>query len=43
MKLIEMGIKVSTWSIVANGPTGVVYDLTREEFEARREEIVERQ
>lgn len=41
-KLENIGIKVSPWTIVANGTNGVVYDLTREMFGARKEEIVER-
>ncbi|KAF8597169.1 hypothetical protein BDV93DRAFT_562563 [Ceratobasidium sp. AG-I] len=41
-KLDETGIKVSPWTIVPNGLTGVVYDLTREEFETQGEKITDR-
>jgi hypothetical protein len=40
-KLENLGLKISNWSVIVWGPTGMVYDLTREMFDERRDEIVE--
>lgn len=40
VRLGELGLKLSEWSIIAWGPTGVVYDLTPEAFQEKKDEIM---
>ncbi|KAG8736415.1 hypothetical protein FRC11_002652 [Ceratobasidium sp. 423] len=40
--LEAMGVPIKPWSLVAVGPTGVEYDLTREKVEAGKKGLIDR-